>query len=54
MSVGAFVEAEQIVGGDVKIACDFCDIARGRIALIGFPIADDSEADIEVFCNGRL
>ena len=47
-------QPEQIVGGDVEISRDLCDIARRRVALVGLPIADDAEADIEVLGDGRL
>lgn len=53
-SVAAVGEPEQKIGRDVKIARHFRNISRCRIALIGFPIADDSEADVEVFGDGRL
>ena len=47
-------KTEQIVGRNIEIARDLCDIARRGVTLVGFPVADNAKADIEVFCDGRL
>ena len=47
-------ESKEIIRRNVEIARKFRDIRGGRIALVRFPIAYNSQTDVQVFRYGSL